>query len=102
MCNFYKTVWCEKGLKLADMGTKNLREEEMNHRLVYAMLRLDHWQTNCKIGVTGYRIVWITMCHGWINWIEFRIQLNQLEIFIWDYNYELEFRIMNITLENVL
>ena len=38
--NFHKTVWCEGGLKLADIGTKNVREYGFNPRLGYAMIRL--------------------------------------------------------------
>ena len=26
-CNFYKTVWCEVGMKLEDIETKNVRED---------------------------------------------------------------------------
>ena len=25
-CNFYKKLWCEVGMQLADIGTKNFRE----------------------------------------------------------------------------
>ena len=28
--NIYKTVWCEGGLNLANIGTKNCREEKLN------------------------------------------------------------------------
>ena len=38
--NFHKTVWCKGGLKLADIGNKNVREDELNTRLGYAMVRL--------------------------------------------------------------
>ena len=38
----YKVVWCEVGLKLAYIGTKNVREDEMNPRLRYTMVRLDN------------------------------------------------------------
>ena len=38
--NFHKTVWYEGGLKLADIGTKGVREYEFNNILVYAMVRL--------------------------------------------------------------
>ena len=31
----------EGGLKLADIGTKNVREDKLNNRLGYAMVRLD-------------------------------------------------------------
>ena len=39
-CNLHKTIWCEGGLKLEDIGTKNVREYELNTRLGYAMVTL--------------------------------------------------------------
>ena len=41
-CNFHKTVWCERGLHLAYIVTKNVRDNEMNPRLEYTMVRLDN------------------------------------------------------------
>ena len=41
-CNFQNTVWCEGGMKLADIGTKNVRENELNHRLGYDVVRLEY------------------------------------------------------------
>ena len=38
--NLHKTVWCEGVLKLAYIGTNNVRYEELNPRLEYAMARL--------------------------------------------------------------
>ena len=38
--NLYKTLWCEGGLQLTDIGTKNVREDELNHILGYDMERL--------------------------------------------------------------
>ena len=38
--NFPKTVWCEGGLKLSDIGKKNVRGDELNPRLGYSMVRL--------------------------------------------------------------
>ena len=26
-CSFHKTVWCEGGMQLTDIGTKNVRED---------------------------------------------------------------------------
>ena len=31
--NFHKTVWFQGGLQLADIGTRNVREYELNPRL---------------------------------------------------------------------
>ena len=53
----HKTVCCEGGLQLEDIGTKNIREDEFNPRLGYYMLRLDNWQNTFTIEVIGYRIV---------------------------------------------
>ena len=39
--NLNKKVWCEGGLKLADIGTNNFREGELNPILRYVMVRLD-------------------------------------------------------------
>ena len=55
-CNLHKTVWCEGGLKLADIGTRNVRENELNPRLGYTIVRLDNWQNTYQSGVTGYII----------------------------------------------
>ena len=51
-CDFYKTVWCEVGLKLSEIGTNNVREDEFNTRLGYAVVRLENLQNNFQIGVT--------------------------------------------------
>ena len=39
-CNLHKIVWCEVGLHLADIGAKNVIEDELNTRLGYDMVRL--------------------------------------------------------------
>ena len=41
-CNFHKTVWCEGCLQLSYTGTNNGREDELNPRLGYDMVRLDN------------------------------------------------------------
>ena len=75
--NFHKTVWCEGGLQLADIGTNNVRENKLNARLVYYMVRLDNWQRTFQRGVKGYRRVGRKMCSEWLDWIELRTQLNE-------------------------
>ena len=55
--NIHKTVWCEGGMQLADIETKNFREDEFNPRLGYDTLRLDNWQKTFQRGVTGNRTV---------------------------------------------
>ena len=42
-CNMHKTVWCEGGLKLADIVTKNGREDKLIPGLGYNMVRLENW-----------------------------------------------------------
>ena len=38
--NFHKTVWCEGGLKMSYIGTNNIKEYELNHRLGCSMVIL--------------------------------------------------------------
>ena len=45
--NVYKTVWCERGLRMADIVTNNVTEDEINTRLVYAMLRHENLKSTC-------------------------------------------------------
>ena len=35
--------WCEGGLKLSDIATKNVGENDLNHIMKYIMVRLDNW-----------------------------------------------------------
>ena len=56
-CNLYNKVWCEGGLQLLEIGTNNVREDELNYRLGYAMVRLDNCQNTCQRGVAVYRRV---------------------------------------------
>ena len=80
--NLHKTVWCEVGLQLADIGTNNVREDELNPILRYAMLILEHLQNIFTRGVIQCSRVWRKMCSGLLDWIELRIQLNEFEMFI--------------------
>ena len=41
-CKMHKINWCEGGLKLADIGTKNLSEPELTPRIKYIMIRLEN------------------------------------------------------------
>ena len=43
-CKMYRINWCEGGLQLADIGTKNLSEPDLTPRMKYIMVRLD----NCE------------------------------------------------------
>ena len=91
-------MWCEGGLQLEEIITKNVREDAVNPILGYPMAMLDNLQNTCQRGVTGYIRVWRTMCSEWLDWIDFRNKLNEFEIFIWVYNDELKFRTMKRTL----
>ena len=55
--NLNKTVWYEGVLKLSDIGIKNIREDQLNPKLGYAMVRLKNVQNTCQRGVTRYRRV---------------------------------------------
>ena len=41
-CNLHNTVWCEGGIQLAHIGTKDDRVDGLNPRLGYAMVRLEN------------------------------------------------------------
>ena len=41
-CQMHKIDSCEGGLKLADIGTKNVNEPDLTTRMKYIMLRLEN------------------------------------------------------------
>ena len=41
-CKIYKIDWCEGGLQLADIGTKNVGESDLTPRMKYIMLILEN------------------------------------------------------------
>ena len=41
-CKIHKIDWCEGGLKLADIATNNIGENDINPRMKYNMVRLDN------------------------------------------------------------
>ena len=41
-CKMYKIDWCEGGLHLADIGTKNVSESDLTPRMKYIMVRLEN------------------------------------------------------------
>ena len=93
--NLHKTVCFKGGLKLADIGTENVIEDELNNILRYNMVRPDNWHNNCTRGVIWYRIFCRAIWPEWLDWIQLRIRLNKFEIFIW-------VRMMKRTLKTVL
>ena len=40
-CKMHKIDWCEEGLQLADIGTKNVSEPDLKPRMKYIMVRLE-------------------------------------------------------------
>ena len=41
-CKMHKIDWCEGGLQLVDIGTKNVSETDLTPRMKYIMVRLDN------------------------------------------------------------
>ena len=41
-CKMHKMDWCEGGLQLADIGTKNVSETDLTPRMKYNMARLEN------------------------------------------------------------
>ena len=41
-CKMQKFDWCEGGLQLADIGTKNVREPDLTPRMKYIMVILEN------------------------------------------------------------
>ena len=41
-CKMHKIDWCEGGLKLAYIGTKNVSESDLTPRMKYIMVRLEN------------------------------------------------------------
>ena len=41
-CKIHKIEWCEGGLQLADIGTKNVSEPDLTPRMKYIMVRLEN------------------------------------------------------------
>ena len=40
-CKMHKIDWCEGGLQLADIGTKNVDDPDLTPRMKYIMVRLE-------------------------------------------------------------
>ena len=41
-CKMQKNDWCEGGLQLADIGTKNVSEPDLTPRMKFIMVRLEN------------------------------------------------------------
>ena len=44
-------------MQMSDIGTKDVREDELNPRLRYAMIRLENLQNICRTRLVVYRRV---------------------------------------------
>ena len=42
-CKMHKIDWCEGGLQLAYISTKDFGEHDLTPRMKYIMVRLDNW-----------------------------------------------------------
>ena len=41
-CKLHTIDWCEGGLKLADIATKNVGENNLNYRMIFILVILDN------------------------------------------------------------
>ena len=41
-CKMHKIDWCEVGLQLEDIGTKNISEPDLTPRMKYILVRLEN------------------------------------------------------------
>ena len=41
-CKMHKIDWCEEGMQLAEIGTKNVSEPDLTPRIKYIMVRLEN------------------------------------------------------------
>ena len=41
-CKIHKIYWCEGGLKLSDIDTKNVGKHDLTPRIKYIMVRLEN------------------------------------------------------------
>ena len=39
----HKIDWCEGGMQLTDIATKNVGEHDLTPRMKYIMVRIDNW-----------------------------------------------------------
>ena len=60
-CKMHKIDWCEGGLQLADIGTKNVSEPDLTTRNKYIMIILKNWDRTLVQEVwQNTRIVYVT------------------------------------------
>ena len=51
----HKVDWCEGGMKLADISTKNVGEHDLTPKINYMMVRIENWD---RRGATELMIVY--------------------------------------------
>ena len=54
--------WCEGGLHLVEIATKNIEQNYLNSRMKYIVVRLDNREENFTRGVKGDMRVFGTRC----------------------------------------
>ena len=58
----YNIEWCEGGLQLEEIATKNAGENYLNPRMKYIMVSLENSENTCTRLFTGDRKDCVTMC----------------------------------------
>ena len=53
---------CEGGLQLEEIGTNNVKEDELNPRLGFTMVNIYNWHITCTREVIGDRRIWEKRC----------------------------------------
>ena len=61
-CKIHRIKWCELGLHLAEIASKNVGETDLNPRMKYIMVRLEKLENNCTRGVTWFKRFCGTKC----------------------------------------
>ena len=55
-CKMHKIDWCEVGLQLSDIATKNFGDHDLTPRMTYNMVRLENWDR--KFLQEGWQNTW--------------------------------------------
>ena len=55
----HKIYWCEGGLKLDDIATKNVGDHDLTPRIKYIVVRLDNW--DITLVQEGWQIIWYSI-----------------------------------------
>ena len=75
-CKMNKIDWCEGGLKLADIVTKNVGESDLYTRMKYIMVRLYNWERTLL--QEEWKNTWYSteqeLCMTRLDWVEYLTQ----------------------------